>query len=224
MERVDNYSVFSSSLVAYHPVAPGILEVRIERPAGFTFLPGQFIRFYVDDVPRDYTIISAPHSQSIDFCIALVEGGRFSTLISRAMAGDTFKLSGPHGHFIYNRSANKSIFVATGVGVAPYVSFCRSGIKDAMLIHGVSTPDKLIYRRLLQPHLGTYIPCISQQFEKNEQLGEAYSGRVTDYLKTSLPQDTYDFYLCGQRNMIRDATALIDDNFEGSRLFIENFE
>lgn len=224
MERVDNYSMFSSSLVAYHEVAPGILEVRMERPSGFKFLPGQFLRFYIDDVPRDYTIISAPHSKSIDFCIALVEGGRFSTIISRAMAGDTFKLSGPHGHFTFKESTTKSIFVATGVGVAPFVSFCRSGIKDATLIHGVSTPDQLIYHHLLQPHLGTYIPCISQPFEKTEQLHDAYSGRVTDYLKTSLPQDTYDFYVCGQRNMIRDVTAVIDDHFDGSRLFIENFE
>lgn len=224
MERVGNPHQFTTSLVSCHEIGPGILEVRMVRPAGFTFLPGQFVRFVVDNCPRDYTIISGPDAETIDFCIALIEGGRFSALIARATAGDRFQLSGPHGHFIFQESTRRSVFVATGTGVAPFVAFCRSGVTDAILLHGVHVSDQLIYRQLLESCLDAYIPCISSTFDRAGSLKDAFAGRVTTYLDTLLAPDIYNFYLCGQRIMIVEATALIDDRFDGSRLFIENFD
>ena len=47
---------------------------------------------------------------------------------------------------------------------------------------------------------------------------------ATGYLKSELAPGTYDFYLCGRRDMIRDATAVIDGRFGDSRLFIENYD
>ena len=95
-------------------------------------------------------------------------------------------------------------------------------MKDALLLHGVSTPDQLIYRHLLEPCLRAYLPCISSPFDARGSLKGAFAGRVTTYLETMLAPDAYDFYLCGQRVMIKEVTALIDDRFDGSRVFIEN--
>jgi ferredoxin-NADP reductase len=205
-------------------MAPGILEVRMGRPAGFNFLPGQFIRVIMDDYQRDYTIVSPPDADTIAFCIALVEAGRFSNIIANARAGDRFQLSGPHGHFIFQGATHPPVFVATGTGVAPFVAFCCSGVKDALLLHGVATPDQLIYRYLLEPCLRAYVPCISGSFDAKGCLKGAFTGRVTAYLEKLLAPDAYDFYLCGQRAMIKAVTALIDDRFDGSRVFIENFD
>ena len=224
MARIDEMSRFASPLVSTREIAPGILEVRMARPAGFRFLPGQFVRFVVDDYQRDYTIVSQPDAQTIDFCIALVEEGRFSHTIGKTKPGKRFHFSGPHGHFIFQKSAHRPVFVATGTGVAPFVAFCRSGAKDALLLHGVATSDQLIYRYLLESCLYSYIPCISGAFEKKSPPEGAFAGRVTAYLEKMLASDIYDFYLCGHRAMIRDVTALIDDRFGGSRLFIENFD
>lgn len=224
MERIVEKNRFGSALVSTHELAPGILEVRIQRPAGFTFLPGQFVRFIMDDYQRDYTIVSHPDADTIDFCIALIKGGRFSNAITNARAGGRFQVTGPHGHFIFQGTVHRPVFVATGTGIAPFVAFCRTGLKDALLLHGVPIPDQLIYRHLLEPCLHAYVPCVSGALDAQDCLKGGFSGRVTAYLETILLPNTYDFYLCGQRTMIKDATALIDDRFGGSRVFIENFD
>jgi benzoate/toluate 1,2-dioxygenase reductase subunit len=95
---------------------------------------------------------------------------------------------------------------------------------DALLLHGVGTPDRLIYRHLLQGAVRGYVPCISQPSETVGLPPNAFSGRVTRYLEQQLKPGTYDFYLCGRRSMIRDATAIIDDRFGDSRLFVETYD
>ncbi|WP_372680884.1 ferredoxin--NADP reductase [Desulfosarcina sp.] len=215
---------FSANLVDRHWLAPGILEIRLTRPEGVTFIPGQFLRFVMDGYERDYTMVSTPDAETIDFCIAVVNGGRFSCDIQKAGIDDTLQLTGPHGHFVFQGSANPSVFVATGTGVAPFVAFCRSGVDAGLLLHGVGTSDRLIYRDILQSGLGGYVPCISRPFEKMDLQDNAFAGRVTNYLEQHLKPDTYDFYLCGRGAMIRDVTAVIDQQFSASRLFIETYD
>ena len=93
-----------------------------------------------------------------------------------------------------------------------------------LLLHGVGTPDRLIYRDILQSALGDYVPCISRPSEKMDRPDNAFPGRVTHYLEQQLKPGTYDFYLCGRGAMIRDVTALIDEQFGDSRLFIETYD
>jgi ferredoxin-NADP reductase len=207
-----------------HWLAPGILELRLTRPAGCTYIPGQFLRFVMDGYQRDYTMVSSPDAETIDFCIAMVDGGRFSGDIQNADIDATFQLTGPHGHFVFHGPVNPAVFVATGTGVAPFVAFSRSGVGAGLLLHGVGTPDRLIYRDILQSGLRGYVPCISRPLEKMDCPGNAFAGRVTDYLEQQLTPGTYDFYLCGRGAMIRDVTAVIDERFGDSRLFIETYD
>jgi ferredoxin-NADP reductase len=205
-------------------LAPGILEFRLHKPSGFGFIPGQFVRFMMDGYQRDYTMVSDPNDETIDFCLAVVDKGRFSTEIVKADIGAAFQVSRPLGHFIYQGEVNPAVFVATGTGVAPFVAFCRSGVRDALLLHGASSPGRLVYRDLLEPALRGYIPCIRPPDAEHSKSTGIYSGRVTDYLQEQLEPGTYDFYLCGRRSMIRDATAIIDRRFGESRLFIETYD
>ncbi len=224
MERVDGAPRFRARLVDRHWLSSGILELRLTRPEGVTFIPGQFLRFAMHGYERDYTMVSAPDAETLDFCIAMVDGGRFSSDIQKADIHATFQLTGPHGHFVFQGPANPAVFVATGTGVAPFVAFCRSGVGAGLLLHGVGTLDRLIYRDILQSAWGGYVPCISRPFEKMALTDNAFAGRVTDYLARQLTPGIYDFYLCGRGAMIRDATALIDQQFVDSRLFIETYD
>ena len=224
MENIDQEDVMTAVLRERHWLAPGIMELRLNRPAGFTFIPGQFLRFVMDGYQRDYTMVSDTLAESLDLCLAMVDEGRFSGEILKTHIGTALPVSGPHGHFIYQGGDNPAVFVATGTGVAPFVAFCRSGVDNALLLHGVSTPDRLIYRELLQSMLSGYTPCITQPNEIDDGLADAYPGRVTQYLEQRLSPGVYDFYLCGRRTMIRDATAIIDRQFGDSRLFIETYD
>jgi ferredoxin-NADP reductase len=220
MEKV----LVATELMARSWPTPGILEVRLRRPAGFTFLPGQFISFVMQGYERDYTMISAPDAATLDFCIALTDEGRFSRDIQKAPIGTPFQCSGPHGHFVFQGPANPPVFVATGTGVAPFVAFCRSGAVPVLLLHGVGAPERLVYQDLLQDACRDYVACISRPCGNMERLENVFPGRVTHYLERQLEPGIYDFYLCGRRSMIRDATALVDERFRGSRLFMEPYD
>ncbi|HSO18938.1 MAG TPA: FAD-binding oxidoreductase [Desulfosarcina sp.] len=225
MERVTGAAPVASALEARHWLAPGILEVRLRRPAGFDFIPGQFARLVMDDYVRDYTMVSGPKDDSLVFCIAVVEKGRFSQKILDSAVGTPFLLTGPHGHFVYQGTVNPPVFVATGTGIAPFAAFGRSGIGgDALLLHGAGSPDQLIYRDLLQTAVRNYVPCVSRPCAAGRLPADAFGGRVTRYLEQRLESGRYDFYLCGRRAMIRDATAIIDRRFGQSRLFIETYD
>lgn len=215
---------FTASLVARRWLAPGVLELQLTRPAALTIIPGQFLSFVMDGYTRDYTLVSAPDAETIDFCIAVIDKGRFSGEILAAGIGTSFRLTGPHGHFVFQGPVNPTVFVATGTGVAPFVVFCRNGVDAALLLHGVATPDQLIYRDLLQSRFRGYVSCFSRPSENHQALENSYPGRVTRYLERQLRSGTYDFYLCGRRSMIRDATAIIDERFGASRLFIETYD
>lgn len=206
-----------------HWVAPGILEFRLQRPAGFDFLPGQFVRLAMDGYQRDYTMISEPGATTLDFCIAVEAAGRFSSAIQAAANGEIFHFDGPLGHFVHQGAVNPAVFVATGTGVAPFVAFCRSGLRGDLLLHGVFTPERLVYRQVLRAGVHTYVACVSRKGAVDQGDTALFPGRVTRYLETKLAPGTYDFYLCGRRAMIRDAVAIIDRRFEGSRLFLEAY-
>jgi benzoate/toluate 1,2-dioxygenase reductase subunit len=50
-----------------------------------------------------------------------------------------------------------------------------------------------------------------------------FYGRVTEYLEKQLSLDSYDFYLCGRQEMIRDVTAVVDERFPKSLIYTEVF-
>jgi ferredoxin-NADP reductase len=222
--RLSGKTDFMAVLADRRWLAPGILEFRLRRPNGFKFIPGQFLRFIMDGYQREYTMVSRPEAQTLVFCIAVVDGGRFSASIQHARIGSVFQVSGPLGHFIFQGTATPAVFVATGIGISSFAAFCRGGAACAVLLHGVRHPDGLIYRDVLQSSVKSYVACIGTPSTTTGDGIEVFPGHVTGYLNSELAPGAYDFYLCGRRDMIRDATAIIDGRFGDSRLFIENYD
>jgi len=132
----------------------------------------------------------------------------------------------PHYDFIfvtYKTSFEKKPWAYTSGGTLPTLLktyFRREGTFSEET-RWVESPQDLYYQSEFDSAANRYIPCISRQ---NQSSGAYFQGRVTDYLQKHLPAAEYDFYLCGRRTMIRDATALIDEKFGGSRLFIETYD
>ena len=194
-------------------------ELKFTKPASFTFTPGQRIRFIHEGVEREYSLASTASDHTISLCVKLVEGGRFTSVLSNAKKGDVFAFSGPHGYFVFMPSPRRAVFVATGTGIAPFVSMSRSGVKGFVLLHGVPNAASLYYEELFRSVQCEYIPCLSRGIESNDFFG----GRVTDYLTKIMPRMQYDFYLCGRGDMVRDVTLLVDKKFSGSLVYTETF-
>jgi ferredoxin-NADP reductase len=194
-------------------------EAKLTKPASFTFTPGQRIRFVHEEIDREYTLVSTPLDDTISLCIRLVEGGRFSSALAIAKKGEVFSFTGPHGYFTFIPSPRKAVFVATGTGIAPFVSMSRSGVQGFVLLHGVPDTVDLYYKELFRSMECEYTPCLSRALEGDK----LFRGRVTEYLARLMPRMPYDFYLCGRGDMVRDVTLIADEKFSGSRVYMETF-
>lgn len=211
---------FAARLLSRRWLSPTAFELALERPAGFDFQPGQRVRLKHGPNEREYSIAAAPDDPQIVLCIRRIAGGEVSAWLSTADIGTELRGSGPHGYFTFRPSPRPTIFVATGTGVAPFVSMVRAGMKGFTLLHGVKRAEELFYRDLLAASAQRYLACLSEEAPADP---DVFAGRLTRHLAQQVPPEACDFYLCGRREMIRDVTWLIDDRFAGSRVYSEIF-
>lgn len=211
---------YTCELLQSSRLSANTFELAISRPRDFTFQPGQRIRLLDRSEERDYSLASAPQDASLRLCIRRVPEGRFSTNLCAASIGSRFRFTGPHGHFALRPSGRPAVFVATGTGAAPFASMAKAGARGFTLLHGVRSSDELFYTDLFQTAADNYIPCISGKIAPAAGI---FQGRVSAYVVQNLPSGTYDFYLCGRREMVRDVTWLIDERFPDSRVYTEIF-
>ena len=213
-------STYAAALLKRQWLSDKSFEIILGAPPVFEFEPGQRIRLSIGEHERDYSIVSAPQESELTLCICLVAGGKLSVLLSVADIGTSLSINGPHGYFTYKPSPRPAVFVATGTGIAPFCSMARSGITGFSLLHGVGLPDDLYYASQFRQSAQQYIPCLT---ESKKLPPNAFQGKVTEYLDQHLTPGTYDFYLCGRNEMIRDATLLIDERFPESLVYTEQF-
>lgn len=216
-------AVMSVELISRRWLTKKAFEIELTRPPSFEFKAGQNIRFVYGDIQRYYAIVSSPDEPKLVLCVRYIEEGAFTSILAEAGPGTRFDVTGPHGYFIFLPSFRPPVFVATGTGIAPFVCMGRAGIRDFILLHGVSYPEDLYYRNFFSEIARRYVPCLSEPIKPDQKTPEIFEGTVTQYLRSNLPPAEYDFYLCGREEMTRDVTLLIDDNFPGSHVYIEVF-
>lgn len=198
-----------------------VFELVLGKPRNFTFHPGQKALIESGGICREYTLASSAEEKELAFCIRFISKGALSEKLATIAVGDFVGISDPYGFFVFR--PGKAVFVATGTGIAPFVAYAKSGVRGHLLLHGVRSEEELYYRNLLQGAVENYIPCLSEENSHKEQNFTGFYGRVTEYLTMHLPGGRYDFYLCGNSAMIRDATLLIDQKFPDCRVFSESF-
>jgi len=150
-----------------------------------------------------------------------VEGGALSPVLAKAEIGTSFFIRGPRGYFVWLPSERPSVFVATGTGAAPFISMAKSGVKDFIFLHGAKRIEDLYERPLFRGAAATYVACLS--YPGHWPDADVFEGRVTRFLRDRLNSGLYDFYLCGRKEMIRDATLIVDEKFSGSSVYSEPF-
>ncbi len=204
-------------------VAPNVYELKLEKPQGLTFKPGQFVLFDVplignptDIQPRACSIASTPDEQELLFVVKLKAGGRMSEWIVRSLTvGSVITMKGPFGLFTLKPTDHDILFAATGAGIAPF----RSQILDALthgdtrtmhLFFGVRTRQDLFWheefesleKRFTNFHLHY---CLSG----NDPNWTGESGRIQNFLPAMIQhRDKTDLYVCGAPEMVSDMKKL----------------
>ena len=211
---------YTSTITGRRRLSAKAFELILTKPNGFEHIAGQRLAVRLDRIEREYSIASAPAEPDLRLCIRRVEKGLLSQSLASCAVGTCLQISRSNGYFVFQPSSRQAVFAATGTGVAPFLAMAASGISGFVLLHGVREADDLYYRDRLAPLAARFVACISGDHQGEQGF---FQGRVTAYLQSRLKAGVYDFYLCGQGEMIREVTLLVDERFAGSRVFAEPF-
>jgi NAD(P)H-flavin reductase len=158
-------------------LSDGLAILRFALECDFFFHPGQYATLWLTHkgttLARPYTVASSPSEvRVLEFYINLVKEGKLtpslwqSDVIEGLMSRDIRTRSvvtGPSGLFLLDSGDSRDlVFIASGTGLAPFVSMIRSLNEEFMsspktfrsrkiyLIHGVSLPSHLGYREEME--------------------------------------------------------------------------
>lgn len=216
---------FEAELIHKEEVAPNIFFLKYKRPLNidFEYQAGQYMIFHIfsndskNSVRRLYSIASSPSNKySLDFIIELVSDGVGSGYFKKSQLGDKITLQGPAGLFTLKKSEDlKTIFMATGTGIAPILSMLYEKLhshnkSETVLFWGIKKLSD-VYLIAQLNELSVKFPnfhyqiCLSR--ETNELNNPFIKGHVGDALSQYLQKHStnikdYKFYLCGSKNAV----------------------
>lgn len=203
--------------------------IQFPETAVFDFLPGQFVTMDlpIHNVPsrraRSYSIASWPNNTNIiELIIVHKEGGTGTEyLFNKINVGSELQVRGPMGNFLLPATMDKDLFlICTGTGIAPFRSMIH-------YIHLHKLPHQAIYlifgcRRLTDALYADelremeslekdfyYFPVFSRETEAGGIYRQGYVHPVYEEICKSGNFAPADFYLCGWKDMIREAKERI---------------
>lgn len=206
-------------------VAENTIEIGI---AGFTpdFVPGQFVELFLPSLPDG----ADPRGKSREFSIASAPGETPLTLLTRTSKspykehlaaltpGTEVDVRGPFGRFIIPERdlPDRFVFVASGVGIAPFLSILRAAKQRGSLLR----PTTLLFKTKTRERA----PCLAELESlpfpdftiittPGENLPTTLAALLPDPLSlTPGVRETTHFYMAGGPKPMRDAYETLRAN------------
>lgn len=184
-------------------------SVVIQLPKYASFKAGQVINITSKRSipPRMYSIASGEHEEYIEILLKIVPDGELTPLLDELKEQDSLWVSNPFGGFLATN--DPACLIATGTGIAPFLSMIRSGYtKNKLLLHGSRDVQDFYYSDYLSNKMeSSYIKCYT-----GSEACTFYKGRVTHYLLNLSLIDTHiKYYLCGSVEMVVEVRQILID-------------
>ena len=156
-----------------------LFSFKTTRDAGLRFSNGHFtmIGLMVDGKPllRAYSVASANYEEHLEFLSIKVADGPLTSRLQHVQPGDSILVGRkPTGTLVvdYLRPGRRLYLLATGTGLAPFMSIVRDPevyerFEQVVLIHGVREVAELAYSQLL-----------TEELPRHEYLGEMVSAKL----------------------------------------------
>lgn len=181
-------------------------------------------------IKRPYSIASANHeTQNFEFYISHVKSGQLTPRLFNLQQGSRLWVDNKIlGVFKLNETpkGKNIVMIATGTGLAPYISFLRSHIKDnedikLVVIHGAAYPWDLGYygELKLMDNLFANFYYYPTLLEANQENWTGLTGKIEEHLESGLlekesgveinPEKTR-FFLCGNPKMVESVSGYLE--------------
>lgn len=207
----------------------------------FSFKPGQYclVQLATGDGGEDdrpLSIASSPtRTDSLVFATRRSDSA-FKQAFFKLKTGDSVTVNGPTGRFVYDGSANQSVFLSGGIGITPLKSMIEYAAEThpdhrIVLLYGNRSPEEIAFRAELdavrRDHGGITIHYVVAELKRAQDRIDGTVGKIDEALiqrhVSHLEQSK--FYLCGPPGMVRNLTDLLSRlNVPTERIVLENFD
>jgi ferredoxin-NADP reductase len=186
-------------------VTHDVRQIRLEKPEGFTFTPGQATEVAVDrdgwrDEGRPFTFTSLATDPYLEFVIKIYPDHEGVTdQIGQLKAGDNLIIGDPWGTIEYK---GEGVFLAGGAGVTPFIAILRDLHRKGetgnnRLIFSNKTERDIILKEEFETILGDrFMTVITQEKPTGDHI---FLDGVIDkaFLKSQIEDFGQAFYVCG---------------------------
>jgi ferredoxin-NADP reductase len=232
--------IYHLKLIERKDVALHTMEFIFEKPAGFTFKPGQYGGFTLINPPeidaqgitRRFSLLSPPHDPYIAMTTR-IQTSAYKRVLKALPLGSEIKFAGPVGNFtLHTTPTLPAIFIAGGIGITPFYSM----IKDA--IHHQSPQRMLLFYGNQSQEDAAYLHELQQLSQENSNFQfiptlvktePSWQGEV-GFITAAILQKYIDdslapiYYVCGVPAMVKALQeTLLTLNIHEERIKIEDF-
>jgi ferredoxin-NADP reductase len=223
-------------------LAPEVRHFEFEVPevSDFHFTPGQFVsivdRVETKEITRAYSIASPRGGNRFALCLNRVPNGHVSPYLFGLNPGDEIEIREPLGYFTLRHPGHRSVFVATGTGIAPFRSMLLDHLPTTHphvnLLFGVRHEQGLLYRaefeRLAEQYpTFRFLPTVTRPTEN----WQGRRGRVQAHLDEALAMKSYEdvstveVYVCGLKEMVDDVRRELKvRGFDRKQIIYEKYD
>jgi ferredoxin/flavodoxin---NADP+ reductase len=205
-----------------------LFSLRVEGPR-LAFEAGQFVRIALDvdgeRVARPFSFVNPPSDPVHEFYGIVVPEGPLSPRLAALLPGDTlYVATNPAGFLVLSElpQAQSLWLMSTGTGIAPFLSILRTEApwkryREVVLVHAVRHAEELVYREMIQTIAQAsnlkYVSFVSREAAPGSLAGRIPAaitdGRLEDAAGVRLAAENAQVMLCGNPQMLRDATAAL---------------
>ena len=157
----------------------------------FSFKPGQFVfvAFDAQEGSHPFSLASANYPNGEVRLLIKASGDYTQTLASKLTAGQAVALEGPYGHFNFDDEVNQHIWVAAGIGIAPFLTAIEgvSAGKSVVLFYSYSDTDDCLIQELKRRAINAGVTLYLTDTRSSPRLRcEDVLKRVNDFSESSV--------------------------------------
>lgn len=209
-------SEYQVKILSIKKIGESNYKLLIEKPSGYTFIPGQFAEFSIssdgdEKLKKHFSFTGLNNSGYLEFIIRPCNSNAIKKIISKKTKVKVF-VTEARGSLYYK---GMGTFIAGGTGITPFISIFRdlkqkNDLAGNKLIYSCKSMDDVILHNGLTEMLGMNYTNV---FTK-ERFKKYYFGRIdSNFLRMEIVDFVQYFYVSGSKSFIDNIISILK-NFE----------
>lgn len=204
-------------------IAAGTMAFHFEKPAGFSFKPGQAIDLILMNPPsaeaasgrHTFSLVSAPFQSTLTIATRLRDSA-FKRALRALPIDSPARLEGPFGSLtLHGNHARPAVFIAGGIGITPFMSILRQAARDQLpqrltLLYSNRRPEDAAFLAELQEiercNKNFRLVATMTEMHKSSLPWQGGTGLIDRDLVISVGKDLAApiYYIAGPPSMVGD--------------------